>query len=73
MKLLFSTHAQIRAEQRGVDVDAIKQVIKNGTKNTSDDRLIARLFLPEKKKILAVVYKHKTKNQVLIITTYYEN
>lgn len=67
MKIKMSTHAQIRSEQRGLDIDKIKKVIR--TPDSIEDQFEGRVKVNKviDDRNITVIYT-KAKNVFVIIT-----
>lgn len=67
MKLVLSTHAQIRLSERGIDFSKIKKVIKEPDKSKAEfGGRIKATKLIEGRNITVIYYKNK--NEFVIIT-----
>ncbi len=76
MKLLFTTHFQARMVERGIDIDHVKQAIKNPdfTKDVYEGKMLARKKI-DKKRVIEVIYFRqgfKDANHPVIVTAYYQ-
>ena len=71
MELKLTNHAKYRFLERGIKLADIRSTIvkPNSTKNTFDDKVLARKSFGGKK--LEVIYVPVSKNKALVVTAYY--
>lgn len=74
MKIDVPDHAKFRIMERGIDVDSAKSVVrKPDSKKFVNDAKIKVTGTLKDGKVLTIVYVEKTKNNIVIITGYYES
>ena len=76
IRLKFSIHAQVRVEERGIEIDHIKKAIRNPdfTRHQFEGRILVGKKIDKKRTIEVVYCKEsslKKTSDYLIITAYY--